>query len=98
MHLYGQIQNSCRLTWPGYSGQTCWCEKTGDQAIGTADKVYDILLRQLNAGIHNVKRFKTDHGLNLMGAIIKYILKRMGIQQDIEYGSLIKRMKKKTPS
>ena len=50
-----------------------WCEKTGDHATGTAEKVLEILLRQLNAGIYQVKRIKTDHGSNLIGGIIKEV-------------------------
>ena len=59
-----------------------WCEKTGDQATGTAEKVLEILVRQLNAGIYQVKRFKTDHGSNLMGGIIKEVSQQLGIWQD----------------
>ena len=59
-----------------------WCEKTGNRETGTADKIYAILLRQLNLAIFHVKRFKTDHGLNLMSGIIKEISVRLGIWQD----------------
>ena len=48
-----------------------WCEKTGNTETGTAKVIYAILLRQLGSGIHNVKRFKTDNGSNLIGGIIK---------------------------
>ena len=50
-----------------------WCEKTGDQATGTADKIMEILQRQLGSSLYLVRRFKTDHGSNLMGGIIKEI-------------------------
>ena len=47
-----------------------WCEKTGNRETGTAKVIFAILLRQLGSGIHNVKRFKTDNGSNLIGDII----------------------------
>ena len=51
-------------------------------ANGTADVVMDILMRQLGAGLHHVKRFKTDNGSNLKGGIIREISQRLKIWQD----------------
>ena len=44
-----------------------WCEKTGNKETGTADKIMEILQRQLGASLLQVQRFKTDNGSNLMG-------------------------------
>ena len=50
-----------------------WCKKNDNMETGTADVIMDILMRQLGAGLHHVKRFKTDNGSNLIGGIIREV-------------------------
>ena len=39
-------------------------------------------MRQIGAGLHHTKRFKTYNGSNLIGGIIKEISERLKIWQD----------------
>ena len=59
-----------------------WAEKTGDIKTGTANVVWNILIRLIGPRIYQVKRFKTDNGKNLIGGIIEDISRRLKIWQD----------------
>ena len=47
-----------------------WCRKTGNKNTGTAKEILKILKDIFGPAIHWIKRFKTDHGSNLVGGAI----------------------------
>ena len=59
-----------------------WCRKTGNKNTGTAKEILYILKEVLGAPIFWVKRFKTDHGSNIVGGAIEEFSKTLGIWQD----------------
>ena len=59
-----------------------WCRKTGNKNTGTAEEILKILKQMFGPAVYWIKRFKTDHGSNIVGGKIEEFSKTLGIWQD----------------